>query len=183
MRRVLVLQASGYKYCQGPAEKVSSSATPLFVYGTLKRGQPNHYWLRKTENGSSDFIGTGKTTKKYPLIIATNYNIPFLLFEPGIGHIVSGEVYQVNDSMLSKLDALENHPNYYERRMEPIKIDVDEKTVDCWTYFLKEHKKELLKQPMYSSYDYRGEHGLVYCEKEFRDPNYDYRTPLFKQTS
>lgn len=58
----------------------------LFVYGTLKKGEPNHHWLRP-QNGFAKFVANGTTVKKYPLIIATKYNIPFLIDTPGQGYV------------------------------------------------------------------------------------------------
>lgn len=55
----------------------------VFVYGTLKRGEPNHSWFSKHDGGKFKFVGEAKTVEKYPLIIATQYNIPFLLYSPG----------------------------------------------------------------------------------------------------
>lgn len=60
----------------------------VFVYGTLKKGEPNHHWITSKENGCAKFISKGKTTKKYPLIIASKYNIPFLLHSPGNGEVL-----------------------------------------------------------------------------------------------
>lgn len=59
----------------------------VFVYGTLKRGEPNHKLIQDVANGYAKFLGLGRTTVPYPLIIATNYNIPFLLKKPGFGHV------------------------------------------------------------------------------------------------
>jgi len=59
----------------------------VFVYGTLKRGEPNHHWMTDTSKGFSRFLGVGRTVKKYPLVIATKYNIPFILDCPGHGHV------------------------------------------------------------------------------------------------
>ena len=59
----------------------------VFVYGTLKRGQPNHHLLENVENGKATFIGEGKTEKKYPLIIASRCNLPFLLNVEGTGKV------------------------------------------------------------------------------------------------
>jgi len=59
----------------------------VFVYGTLKRGEPNHHWITDMKKGFARFIGVGKTVNKYPLIIATKYNIPFVLDCPGQGHV------------------------------------------------------------------------------------------------
>ncbi|XP_075218565.1 putative gamma-glutamylcyclotransferase CG2811 isoform X2 [Lycorma delicatula] len=136
----------------------------VFVYGTLKHGQPNHNWLTETENGCSKYVGDGSTVKKYPLIIASKYNIPFLLSEPGVGNNVLGEIYEIDEKMLGKLDILEEHPNYYIRRIEPIQMNAENNIIECWTYFLKEHKVELLTRQMFTSYDSKGDHGLVYCE-------------------
>ncbi len=39
----------------------------VFVYGTLKRGEPNHHVMFEGE-GKADFVGTGKTKAKYYLL-------------------------------------------------------------------------------------------------------------------
>jgi gamma-glutamylaminecyclotransferase len=33
----------------------------VFVYGTLKRGEPNHGWMTDPENGTHSFVGEGST--------------------------------------------------------------------------------------------------------------------------
>ena len=45
----------------------------VFVYGTLKRGQPNHHWLSSAENGYQRFLGEGATVTQFPLVIASRY--------------------------------------------------------------------------------------------------------------
>ena len=50
----------------------------LFVYGTLKRGEYNHYRMTNEENGSAVFISEAKLSEKYPLVV-DQYGIPFLL--------------------------------------------------------------------------------------------------------
>lgn len=62
----------------------------VFVYGTLKRNEPNHHWLTDPNNGNGKFVNKGETKTKYPLIIATKYNIPFLLYSPGNGNYIKG---------------------------------------------------------------------------------------------
>lgn len=59
----------------------------IFVYGTLKRGEPNYGILINRDNGHAKFKGIGRTINKYPLVIATKYNIPFLLKKPDTGHV------------------------------------------------------------------------------------------------
>ena len=43
------------------------------------------------------------TVSRYPLVVATDYNIPVLLARPGTGHRVTGQVYQVDHRMLQHL--------------------------------------------------------------------------------
>lgn len=66
----------------------------VFVYGTLKQNEPNHHWLTNPKNGQSKFIAVGRTRTKYPLIIATKYNIPFLLYKPDIGYHIEGKLIE-----------------------------------------------------------------------------------------
>ncbi|XP_046669482.1 putative gamma-glutamylcyclotransferase CG2811 isoform X2 [Homalodisca vitripennis] len=148
----------------------------VFVYGTLKTGEPNHHWLTKPENGHSKLVGEGMTLVKYPLVIASRYNIPFLLDVPGIGHNVSGEVYEIDEKMLSNLDILEDYPSYYTRRLETIVMKAEGSIQEqCWTYFLNGHKPHLLELPTMASYSSLGDHGLQYMERYRRDPAYDHR--------
>ena len=70
----------------------------VFVYGTLKRGEPNHGLIASTENGYAKFLGLGKTLAKFPLIIATKYNIPFMLKKPGVGNVSAIEMYNIYSS-------------------------------------------------------------------------------------
>ncbi|XP_033318833.1 putative gamma-glutamylcyclotransferase CG2811 isoform X2 [Bombus bifarius] len=150
----------------------------IFVYGTLKRGEPNHNLIQDVANGYAKFLGLGRTVVPYPLIIATHYNIPFLLKKPGFGHHVFGEVYDVDTKMLKKLDELEEHPTFYERSEEDLLIAPEGKTkssdnfeeistlTKVWIYFLPRFRASLLENPMYSSYSNEGSHGLKYCENE-----------------
>ena len=66
----------------------------VFVYGTLKNGQPNHYLLENEANGVKIFCGKAKTVKKFPLVVASRYNIPFLLDCAGTGFNIQGELYK-----------------------------------------------------------------------------------------
>ncbi len=67
----------------------------VFVYGTLKRGEPNHEeWLVKEGKGNAEFVCEGQTVTKYPLVIASRHNIPFLMDIPGVGRQIRGEIYR-----------------------------------------------------------------------------------------
>ena len=62
----------------------------VFVYGTLKSGQPNHNLINEETRGTCVSVGTAVTREKYPLVVASRYNVPYLLYKPGTGQ-VSGE--------------------------------------------------------------------------------------------
>ncbi|XP_077284226.1 putative gamma-glutamylcyclotransferase CG2811 isoform X2 [Arctopsyche grandis] len=139
----------------------------VFVYGTLKTGEPNHHWLTSKNNGYSKFLGNAHTIEKYPLIIATKYNIPFLLYSPGNGDIIKGEVYEVDEAMLANLDVLEDHPNYYIRDLYTVNLDSNQDANgECWIYFLKTFDEELLNKAKFSCYSSSGDHGLPYIDSE-----------------
>ncbi|ULT99238.1 hypothetical protein L3Y34_000523 [Caenorhabditis briggsae] len=58
----------------------------VFVYGTLKSGEPNHKTLAET-GGEYRFISSGTTMEKFPLVVGTKFNIPFLLDDAGNGNV------------------------------------------------------------------------------------------------
>ena len=60
---------------------------PIFVYGTLKKGEPNNYLLNDKTKGFAKFLGKAKLTDKYPLVVATNANVPLLLPKKGLGKV------------------------------------------------------------------------------------------------
>ncbi|XP_076456159.1 gamma-glutamylaminecyclotransferase-like isoform X2 [Babylonia areolata] len=143
----------------------------MFVYGTLKEGQPNHPHLVSAETGGIERVGKGHTREKYPLVIAGKYNIPYLLYKPGDGHQIHGEIYKVDTQKRDVLDDFESHPTYYERMEDDIVVTDggetgEEKTLKCWVYFMKNYKPEMLQLTRYENYDSFGPHGLTYVESE-----------------
>lgn len=61
------------------------SSYKIFVYGTLKRNEPNNYHL---VDKNAKFVSTGITVKKWPLVIATDRNVPFLLNSNSYGKVI-----------------------------------------------------------------------------------------------
>lgn len=154
----------------------------VFVYGTLKKGQPNYPYMINDAHGIARFQGRGLTVEKYPLVIAGKYNIPFLLNTPGIGHHVAGEIYSVDDQMLQFLDEFEGCPDMYQRT--PVRIEVVEwegkssapegrpavnSILECDVYSTTTYKPEWLNFPYYENYDSLGKHGLQYVLRESRE--------------
>jgi gamma-glutamylaminecyclotransferase len=97
------------------------------VYGTLKKGNSNYY----AHLTDSKFVGKGETKDKYPLIIK---GLPYLIEDIGVGHNVDVDIFKVTDSTLARLDALEGHPHWYQRKLVPIKTAKGNELM-CWVYF------------------------------------------------
>lgn len=94
----------------------------VFVYGTLKKGQPNFFRMMDPVNGQAVFLARARTVEPYPLVIATKYNIPFLLNVPGTGQRVYGEIYRVDQKMLDFLDRFEHCPQWYQRTAVQLEV-------------------------------------------------------------
>lgn len=145
----------------------------VFVYGTLKKGQPNEYVMTKISNVK--YLGLAVTCAQYPLIIAGEWNLPMLLDIEGEGKRVEGELYQVNGTALKQLDEFEGHPDFYKRKEIQVKFVTESNAgscVKCWTYFIKDYTEDDLKQECFSQYDSEGGHGLAYDIRENEDhPN------------
>ncbi|XP_063323052.1 gamma-glutamylaminecyclotransferase B-like [Pelmatolapia mariae] len=151
--------------------------TWVFVYSTLKKGQPNNYRMFDSNNGKAEYLGSAFTTQKYPLVITTEYNIPFLLNIPGQGHRVHGEIYKVDDQMLKFLDDFKSVPMLYQRMV--VQLEVKEwvgKTegeemspgsiTEVFVYTTTTYEPDWPSLPCYESYDSEGAHGLKYNKEE-----------------
>ena len=79
----------------------------IMVYGSLKRGFGNHRLLE-----TSKFMGNATTEPSFVMISLGGF--------PGIvrgGETpISGEIFEVSDEVLARLDRLEGHPTWYERQ-------------------------------------------------------------------
>ncbi|XP_075806349.1 gamma-glutamylaminecyclotransferase isoform X2 [Microtus pennsylvanicus] len=148
----------------------------VFVYGTLKRGQPNHKVMLDQSHGSAAFQGRGCTLESFPLVIAGEHNIPWLLHLPGKGHCVAGEIYKVDEQMLSFLDDFEGCPSMYQRRALQVQVlewegaDDPGDRLQCFVYSTATYAPEWLHLPYHKNYDSEGPHGLRYNPRESRAP-------------
>lgn len=106
---------------------------PVFVYGTLKRGKHNH---RLLDHGGALFVTEAYTADRYPLLVD---GLPYLFDRPGEGHRVKGELYVVDNGTFARLDQLEGHPRFYERKK--IRLGHADPAAPssafAWVYFIK----------------------------------------------
>ena len=107
---------------------MSEGLRKMFVYGSLRKGFGNHYLLER-----SNYLGEALTDAAFTMLHLGGY--------PGVVRAGStqilGEVYEVDDKTLSRLDRLEGHPSFYRRT--PIRV-TEGSNADRWqdveTYLL-----------------------------------------------
>ncbi|MBV7504507.1 gamma-glutamylcyclotransferase [Bacillus sp. sid0103] len=92
----------------------------VFVYGTLRKNQRNHHFLRNASCIVRECWTVGE-------LYDSNLGYPFLVTV--LSGRVSGELYQVDDIQLESLDHLEGYTgsaetNYYDRIEQLVKTDL-----------------------------------------------------------
>ena len=95
----------------------------VFTYGTLRKDSWNHGYI-----SDAKYIGSGKTVNSYTM---TKNSIPFVSKEPNTR--IVGELYEVDQYVLNRLDGLEGHPQWYRRETDP--VEVNGTIHDAWLYF------------------------------------------------
>lgn len=99
----------------------------IFVYGTLKKGQSNHFYL---DDYGSQFLGEG-TLYNHKITEVPGVNFPFILDESCPGCKVEGEIYAVDPEILNKIDKLEGHPIFYNRQQKKVELRYGKQIVVC----------------------------------------------------
>jgi gamma-glutamylcyclotransferase (GGCT)/AIG2-like uncharacterized protein YtfP len=121
----------------------------IFVYGTLMKGEYNHYLLE-----SSRFLDNASTRAEFDLFDLGLY--PAMAEQGRLQ--VKGEIYEVDDSALAMVDMLEDHPNWYTRTK--IRLSNGE-TVE--TYIMPRRKLEGF--PIIESGDWRNRNNELRVPK------------------
>ena len=104
----------------------------VFIYGTLKRGFPNH----EAGLAKARFLGRVRTLEAYPLVIGGRWFSPYLIDEPGQGQRVFGELFAIDSAGLALLDGMEGvgRAGGY-RRISVIVAGPDDKgSLNVWTF-------------------------------------------------
>lgn len=82
----------------------------LFVYGTLKEGYPYHIIISDCKK-----VGDAETVNMFTMVDLGPF--PMVIDKPKT-HTIKGELYEINDKVLTRLDTLEGYPIFYSRRKE-----------------------------------------------------------------
>ena len=88
--------------------------TTIFVYGTLKRGCCNHHFL-----AGQNFIGEARTAPGFRLFDLGGH--PGMVVRPDDTEGVAGEIWEVDEDCLARIDALEGIAEAWYRR-EPVPL-------------------------------------------------------------
>ncbi len=88
-----------------------SDAARVFAYGSLMRGLKYSALL-----SDAVFCGAAETRDPYEL-----YDLgPYPAASPGGQAVLQGEVYELDEATLERVDVLEGHPHLYRRRERPL---------------------------------------------------------------
>jgi gamma-glutamylcyclotransferase (GGCT)/AIG2-like uncharacterized protein YtfP len=128
----------------------------VFVYGTLMRNHHNHRILKEN---TSYFLGEARTVESYMMLYA---GIPYVIKADAYyddhmeTHPVKGEVYEVDDVTLARLDRLEGYQagregNHYNR--EEIDVMLRYGPDKAFIYFGGEHCLHHIDNPVLPNMD------------------------------
>ena len=109
-----------------------ATAHRVFVYGTLKDGFRNFHVNRGVR-----VPGTFVTEQAYPLYVIGEFGLPWLVHEPGQGHHVTGQVFEVDDPSLAAMDVLEriNEAGWYTRILLTVRQTATGHLMQALAYF------------------------------------------------
>ena len=138
----------------------------LFSYGTLRKSRVNHHAL-----SGHRLIGTATTVEKYPFVVTTSFNVPFVLNKKGTGLRVVGELYSVSEDW-NVLDRFEQVPLLYSREAVQVKLENGE-ILEAQIYMLNDFREELLNEKFISDYVTEESRELIF-------PNADNREQYFE---
>lgn len=111
----------------------------VFVYGTLRRHERNHYLLKGAELVAEQAWTEGK-------LFDTGFGYPAL--QESAADVVYGELYLVTEDQLHRLDELEGysvkaHDNLYNRKKQLISHDTGK--TKAFIYSIAKHNSHMLK--------------------------------------
>lgn len=115
----------------------------VFVYGSLRRGSAGAMSVRFPE---ASFVGDGKVRGRlYDLGAYPGLQLDYS------GALVNGEVYEVTDEMLRKLDEFELTSDYERREVE---VEHGSEPGKCWIYVPSHDANFLAGLPLIESGDW-----------------------------
>lgn len=116
----------------------------LFVYGSLKEGFGNHDLLE-----SSNFLGSYHTEyPHYRMMSLGGFPGVIELDDCGQHHYILGELYEVDDITLARIDMLEGNGHFYTRKL--VELSETDDTILAWMYLLPPSFLDMNYENVYS---------------------------------
>lgn len=123
----------------------------VFVYGSLRNSCTNHYRLE-----GAIFKGFAKTIDYYYMIGLKSKTFPYVTTDKLNDSLelsqITGELYDVSDTLLEGLDNLEGHPTWYKRTRIPVVNSSENSEKYAFMYILED---EEIKKGIRQSFDKR----------------------------
>ncbi len=108
----------------------------LFVYGSLRKDLHNNYLLEKCK-----FVGLSYTVNDFVMFGLKSKSYPYVIEKENFNEIlptkITGELYEVDNITLEKLDKLEDHPNTYKRK--EIEVILNNTIIKSNIYILEDY--------------------------------------------
>lgn len=134
---------------------MSGNNTLIFVYGTLMQGLRNHHLLKDEK------LICDKTHSQQKADLIVLYDRPYMQLNSE-GVQIKGELYEVSDSALTRLDELEDHPKWYIRKSIHVFSKTLDQTIEAFVYLIQDAPEtkfgEVYKEGCFQTYmkDYSG---------------------------
>lgn len=130
----------------------------IFVYGSLKQGFANQH-----VNTGRRVAGRYRTRERHPLVLLGDGEVPCILATPGSGSQVIGELYEVDEGGMIRMDRLERlgEPDGYER----VELSIERfdaapvHTLTAWVYVKQEQALPASLRRVVLADEYRPEHA------------------------
>ena len=131
----------------------------VFVYGTLKQGFPNFH-INEGRRVGGDFV----TVERFPLWVLVEGGLPWLVPAPGQGEHVTGQVYEVDDAGLARMDVLEqiDEPGWYLRQRIRVAPAAGGEQIEPWVYFGDPQRAATAPKLFGPLAEYTAEHARTY---------------------
>jgi gamma-glutamylcyclotransferase (GGCT)/AIG2-like uncharacterized protein YtfP len=118
----------------------------LFVYGSLKQGFGNHGLLK-----NSKYLGTYDTSDAiYQMVSLGGFPGVIQLDGQDEHCYILGELYEIDDATLARIDMLEGNGHFYTRKV--IDLSETDDIVEAWMYLLPKNFLDERSESCYSRY-------------------------------
>ena len=97
----------------------------VFVYGSLRSGESNHAVME-----GATWVGPARSSPGFRLYSLMAY--PAMVRDAAWAGAVVGELYDVPESMVERLDRFEGHPELYERTLVQLSDGAQ-----AWAYLMR----------------------------------------------